>query len=147
MFAPKKILVPTDFSEHSDRALKQAVDLAATFNAKVYLLHVIEDLQQCAVDYCLTTAVIEGYRKQSQQAASENLAREVKAIEAAKGVDIVFDIKYGTPYQTILKEQEDKEIDLIVIGSHGRTGLLHNLLGGVAERIVRGAKCQVLLVK
>ncbi|PKN34940.1 MAG: universal stress protein [Deltaproteobacteria bacterium HGW-Deltaproteobacteria-19] len=147
MFAPKNILVPTDFSEHSDRALKQAIDLASRFNAKVYLLHVIEDLQQCAVDYCLSENVMEGYRAQSQQATAEKLGQEVKAIGEAKGVEVVFDIKRGVPYETILREQEDKGIDLIVIASHGKTGLLHNLLGGVAERVVRAAKCQVLLVK
>ena len=147
MFAPKNILVPTDFSEYSDRALTQAVDLAAKFNAKIYLLHVIEPIQQCAIDYCLSESVLEGYRLQSEKAVAEKLSDEVKAIGDSKGIEIVFDIKTGVPYATILKEQANKDIDLIVIASHGKTGLLGHLMGSVAEKVLRTAKCQVLLVK
>ncbi|MBK7550265.1 MAG: universal stress protein [Syntrophaceae bacterium] len=53
MFTPKSILVPTDFSEHSDRAVRQAVDIAEQHNSKIYLLHVVDRLQQCAIDYCI----------------------------------------------------------------------------------------------
>ncbi len=108
MFAPKNILVPTDFSEHSDRALKQAIDLASRFNAKVYLLHVIEDLQQCAVDYCLSENVMEGYRAQSQQATAEKLGQEVKAIGEAKGVEVVFDINVAFLMKRSIREQEEQ---------------------------------------
>jgi len=147
MFAPKRILVPTDFSDHSARALLQAVDIASTYGARIYLLHVIEDLQQCSFDYCLSEELTERFRQESRKAVSDRLAREVQAAGAPRGVSVVAEIRQGVPYEGILKAEEERQIDLIVLGSHGKAGLLHNLLGGVAERIAQLAKCQVLLVK
>ena len=147
MFAPKNILVPTDFSEHSDRALKQAVDLAVQHQAKIYLLHVVEGIQQCAIDYCLKEEVVRRVELDSAEASRKKMKEEIDRISKQRGVDIVFDIKIGNPYETILKEQEDKKADLIVIASHGKTGLMKHLIGSVAEKVVRSAKCPVLLVK
>jgi nucleotide-binding universal stress UspA family protein len=80
--------------------------------------------------------------------STAKLQEEVKKITASsEGLDIIFDIKRGHPYETILTEQEDKKIDLIVIASHGRTGLMKHLIGSVAEKVLRGARCHVLLVK
>jgi nucleotide-binding universal stress UspA family protein len=62
-------------------------------------------------------------------------------------MEIVYDVRRGIPYEEILKEQEEKGIDLIVIASHGKTGILKNLLGGVVDKVVKRAKCQVLLVR
>lgn len=146
MFAPKKILVPTDFSEYSDRALKQAVDIASEHNSKIYLLHVIGEIMQCAVDYCLDAAVVDQVEKQSMAFAEERLKKEVKMISASKDLQIISDVKKGYTYQTILKEQKDKGIDLIVIASHGEKGLIKHL-GSVADKVLREAKCPVLLVK
>ncbi len=148
MFTPKKILVPTDFSEYADEALKEAVDIAQKFNAKIYLLHVIDEgLQQCVSDYCLSNEVMEQIDRESTKLSKERMDAEVRKIIDEKKVDIVFDIKKGFPYETILKEQENAGADLIVIASHGRTGLLKHLIGSVAEKVVRSAKCPVLLVK
>jgi len=146
MFAPKNILVPTDFSEYSDRALKQAVDIASEHNSKIYLLHVVDEIIQCAVDYCLDAAVVDQVEKQSMVFAEEKLKKEVKMISASKDLQVISDVKKGDTYQTILKEQKDKGIDLIVIASHGKKGLIKHL-GSVADRVLRGAKCPVLLVK
>ncbi len=148
MFAPKNILVPTDFSEYSDKALKQAVEIASTFKSKVYLLHVVDDgIQQCAGDYCLKYEVLEALKLEIQKASEEKLKKEANVIGKSSQVDIVFDVRTGHPYEEILQEQEDKKIDLIVIASHGKTGLLKHLIGSVAEKVLRGAKCPVLLVK
>ena len=146
MFAPKNILVPTDFSEYSDRALKQAVDIASEHNSKIYLLHVVDEIMQCAVDYCLDAAVVDQVEKQSMAFAEEKLKKEVKMLSESKDLQIISDVKKGYTYETILKEQEDKGIDLIVVGSHGKKGLIKHL-GSVADKVLRGAKCPVLLVK
>jgi len=145
MFAPKNILVPTDFSEYSDRALQKAVDIAMQSRAQIYLLHVVDKVVQCAVDYCLDVALVEQIEKQSVQYAEERLRKEAETI-AAKDVRIVSDVRKGNTYETILAEQQDKAIDLIVIASHGKQGLIHHL-GSIADKVVRGAKCPVLLVK
>ena len=149
MFAPKKILVPTDFSVYADNALKQAIDIAKQNKAKIYLFHAIDDgFQQCAVDYCLDEGAVQKIYKESIKNAQDKLHQEVKKItDSNSKIEIVYDAKRGIPYEEILKEQEEKGIDLIVIASHGKTGILKNLIGGVVDKVVKRAKCQVLLVR
>jgi len=148
MSDPKSILVPTDFSTYSDAALKKAVELAEKFNAKIYLLHVIDKaIQQCAVDYCITQDVVNQLEEQGLKASNDNLREEANKIIGAKNLDVVFDVQKGHPAEVILKEQQDKGIDLIVIASHGKTGLLKNLVGSVANKVIKGSKCPVMVVK
>jgi universal stress protein A len=148
MFAPKKILVPTDFSVYADNALKQAIDIAKQNKAKIYLFHVIDDgFQQCAVDYCINEGDVQRILKESIKNAQDKLHQEVKKITDSSKIEIVYDARRGIPYEEILKEQEEKGIDLIVIASQGKTGILKNLLGGVVDKIIKRAKCQVLLVR
>lgn len=146
MFAPKNILVPTDFSGFSDKALKRAVDIALQHKSKIYVLHVVDEIMQCAVDYCLDISVVKQIEKQSLKFAEERLRKMVKALALPKGIQIAVDIKMGDTYETILKEQQNKRIDLIVIASRGKKGLIHHL-GSIADKVMRGAKCPVLLVK
>lgn len=149
MFAPKNILVPTDFSVYAGNALKQAIDLAKQYNARIFLLHVIDDgFQQCAVDYCLDQGNIQRILKESVESAEDKLQEEVKKIsDDNTGIEIVCDAIRGIPYEEIIKEQEDKGIDMIVISSYGKTGILKNLLGGVVDKVMKRAKCPVLLVR
>ena len=148
MFAPKNILVPTDFSKYADAALKKAVDIAAQHDTKIFLLHVIdEQIRQCSVDYCLSYEVITQLEKDSLKAAREKLKKEADAIVKSKKIKVVFDVKNGVPAEVILSEQKAKKIDLIVISSHGKTGILKQLMGSVADKVVKGAKCPVIVVK
>ncbi len=155
MFAPKNILVPTDFSKYADKALKQSIDIAKKYKAKIYLLHVIDDgFQQCAVDYCLDESTVRGVYADSLKVAREKLTQEVKRIKSDhKDIEIVFEAVRGIPYTEILKEQKEKKIDLIVIASHGKTSLLKKIgvvmgiMGSVADKVVKGAKCAVIVVK
>ena len=148
MFAPKKILVPTDFSKHSDAALKKAIDMAGRHDAKIYLLHVIDKgIQDCAVDYCLDYKLIEALKRNSLREAKAKLKKEADDIAKKKKVKIAFDIKRGFPAEVILSEQKAKKIDLIVIASHGRTGILKQMIGSVADKVVKGAACPVMVVK
>jgi nucleotide-binding universal stress UspA family protein len=149
MFAPKKILVPTDFSVYSDNALKQAIDIAKQNKAKIYLFHAVDDgFQQCAVDYCIDEGSVQKILKDSIKNAKEKLQQESKkVIDNNSSIEIVYDARRGIPYEEILKEQEEKGIDLIIIASHGKTGILKNLLGSVVDKVIKRAKCQVLLVR
>ena len=146
MFEPKSILVPTDFSVYSDKALKEAVDIAVKNKSKIYLLHVIDEIAQCSVDYCLDTSVVAQLEEQSRKFAEEKLQKEVAAIGASKDIEIVFDIKKGDAAEVIVAEQKDKAIDLIVISSHGKKGILTRQ-GSVSERVLREAKGPVMLIK
>jgi universal stress protein A len=147
MFAPKKILAPTDFSEFSDNALEQAVDIARQYESAIYLLHVLGVVQQCSNDYCMSADILEDLRREGMQYANEMIQQQIKKIGEAGNADIVTDIIEASPtYQVILKEQKARDIDLIVIASHGKTGLLHHF-GSVADKVARGATCPVYLVR
>lgn len=147
MFTPKTILVPTDFSEFSDKAVQQAADIAEQNNAKVYLLHVVDKLQQCAIDYCIPLETMMKVQSDSEKEATKKMQDEADKILKSRKIDVVFDVKSGVPFEEILKEQQERKADLIVIASHGRTGILKTLIGSVAERVMREAKCPVLLVR
>jgi nucleotide-binding universal stress UspA family protein len=149
MFAPKNILVPTDFSVYADNALKQAIDIAKRNKSKIILFHVIDDgFQQCSVDYCIDEGSVQKILKESMKNAQDKLQQEVKKIaDSNSGIDIICDAKRGIPYEEILKEQEEKNSDLIVIASHGKTGILKNLMGSVVDKITKRAKCPVLLIR
>lgn len=147
MFAPKTILVPTDFSEFSDKALQQAIDIAKQHRAEIYLFHVIGIIRQCAMDYCVDNRVVEEMEKNTADASKEMMQAQIDKFPEAKSIEIITDIRKGTPYEEILEEQVKRKADLIVIASHGRTGLMHYLMGSVAEKVVVGAKCSVLLVR
>jgi universal stress protein A len=147
MFAPKQILVPTDFSAYSDKALEEAIDIAKQHDSKIHLLHVISIVQQCAVDYCMTSEVMYELEKQSAETAQRKIKEEIDKFPESKAVTIIPEVRKGTAYEEILKDGKEKNIDLIVIASHGTTGLLHYFMGSVAEKVTKRAKCQVLLLR
>jgi nucleotide-binding universal stress UspA family protein len=148
MFAPKRILVPTDFSTPSDLALKQAIEIASQNKSKIFLLHVIDKvIRQCAVDYCLDYSAVKKLEEDSEKAAKDMLEKEVKKVLQNQKIEIEYDIQRGTPADVILKEQKNKDIDLTVIASHGKTGLKKVLMGSVAEKVLKGTKSPALLVK
>ena len=148
MFKPTNILVPTDFSEYSDKALAQALDIAKQYGAKVYLLHVIhEEIHQCVVDYCLTEEQMEQIRTQMVTGPQESMKKQVARFPIAKEVEVITEVKTGLPYEAILEEAQKKGIDLIVIGSLGRSGIAKYIIGSVARNVLKGASCPVLLTK
>jgi universal stress protein A len=146
MMKAKSILVPTDFSKYSIKALELAVDVAKHNNAKINLLHVVDVVQQCAADYCLPNATVASLKSQIKATSDANLKKMTDKFKK-DGVPILGSVKEGAPYEEILKEQKAKKADLIVISSHGRTGLKKYLIGSVADKVVKAAPCNVVLVK
>jgi len=148
MLKPTKILVPTDFSEYSDKALRQALDIAVQYQAKVFVVHVIhQQITQCVYDYCLSAAEVQRAEEQLITAANQNLQKQLAKFSTAKEVELTADVRKGHPSEEILKEEEEKGIDLIVIASLGQTGLSKYLVGSIARNVLKGAKCPVLLTK
>lgn len=147
MFAPKRILVPTDFSDYSDEALKQALELARQYNSKVYLLHVAEPVSQCTVDYCSDTSTFRQAEDAEIRKAREMMQEELKKFSEFQEIEVISDIREGEPVQEILKEQEEKGVDLIVMPSHGKTGFIKRLMGQISEKVMEEAKSPVLLVR
>ena len=148
MFAPKSILVPTDFSEYSDKAIRQAADIAEQNSAKLFLIHVVTWPEEWA-NYTISISgeKIQTIVDESVKAATKRMHEEVEKLKQVKKIEITYDVKVGVPYQQILKEQTERKVDLIVLGSHGRTSIVRALIGSVANQIVHDATCPVLIVR
>jgi len=147
MFTPKTILVPTDFSRLSDKALEKAIDMADKYNAKVLLLHVIDkNIQQCAGDYCIKYEDVLRLEEENMNTSLEKMESEAADLAKKKNIEVVYDVKKGSPARVILDEQGKSGIDLIVIGSQGHHGFKKHLLGGVVDKVVRGARIPVMVV-
>ncbi|HHT9124424.1 MAG TPA: universal stress protein [Candidatus Brocadiia bacterium] len=145
--ALNKILCPYDFSESSSYALKYAVEFASAYKAKLYLLHVF-DIR--AYDYGEPVYGISVPTKDAINTIRTELANSIpekvkKELSASGGLEAI--VASGVPFYEIIKFANDNKIDLIVMGTHGRTGLAHILLGSVAEKVVRKASCPVLTVR
>jgi len=142
-----RILFPTDFSEASKEAAKYAFSLADRYEAELHVLHVIEEISSSLPDAVRRVASDpENYMTQVREAADEELAASLPN-NIAGGKNVVRAIREGSPPLQIVEYARDNDINLIVIGTHGRTGVSHFLIGSVAERVVRHAPCPVLTVR
>ena len=140
------ILVPVDFSTHADRAFDYALTLARSFSAYVELLHVVEDpFAGGGWGSEVYLSDIDGLRERAIAEASTRLD-EIRAALPAHDVPVVVTVRMGRPAETIVEYAQAVHADLIVMGTHGRTGLAHLFVGSVAERVVRTAACPVLTV-
>ena len=147
MFQPRKILVPTDFSEDSDLAFRMALSIAVTYQARIFLLHVISNtVQQSLSDYCLDQSIVDRVLNESIVFSNEKLQEEIDKNQQSGNIKVIPDVRKGQPYEEILKEASERKIDLIVIASHGKTGLQKYFIGSVTEKVMKEAKCPVLLI-
>jgi nucleotide-binding universal stress UspA family protein len=152
MFNPKKILVPTDFSEPSDKAVEHAVDIAAKYNAKVTVLHVVEEnVKQCAidymVDYCISDDFAKTFERELMKSSNERLAKQVDSLKDTSKVAISYLVRKGDTADVILNEHDKMGADLIVIAAHGKVGEVKHGIGGVTDKIIRTTQCHVLVNK
>lgn len=141
-----KILFPTDFSDSSNNALLYAVSLAEEYKAKLFLLHVIEDISNAAYFDMLTAPPLDDMYGEMEKQAWEQLNASIpeKKREVIKWEPLVH---RGMPALEIVHTAEELEVGLIVLGTHGRSGLKHMIFGSVAEKVVRMAPCPVLTVR
>lgn len=138
----KTILVPTDFSKHSQTALNYGVAFAQKFGARLHLMHVMQDLALFFPD-AVTVVPPTDQLNTAVQAALERLVRE----NHLEGQNVQLVVRTGSPFHEIAQYARDEAIDLIILGTHGRGGLMHLLMGSVAEKVVRKAPCPVLTVR
>ena len=139
------ILVPTDFSEYSDRAFAWALGMAERWQASLELLHVVPTPNYPPVMLGEGGFSPANYEGSLRDDAEKQVAAMADRAEKP-GVAVKTTVVVGSPFHDICKIAEQSKSDLIVVGSHGRTGLSHVLLGSVAERVVRHAPCPVLVV-
>jgi nucleotide-binding universal stress UspA family protein len=144
MIELRAILVATDFSEASGAALQQARALAAVFDARIYVLHVFDPVRETWSGY-LPGGELLKFIEQREAEARMRLETLLSADDLSRDC-IAFATACGDPADEILRFAESHAIDLIVCGTHGRRGWDHAVMGSVAERIVRLARCPVLSV-
>jgi nucleotide-binding universal stress UspA family protein len=139
------ILAPTDFSELSQQGLTTALQLAAAFGAKLLLLHVIEP-PPYPVEGVMPSPFGATLLDDLERQATRDLAQMLPDTHGSP-VQIMRRVVVGIPYRKIVEVAEQEKSDLIVMTTHGRTGLSHLVMGSVAEKIVRTAPCPVLTIR
>lgn len=145
MLSIRRVLFPTDFSEPAEYAWSYALTFAQEFGAEVHLLHVIAPPPRLTEAY----AVSYDPGRMVESLTAEATGSMDRQVEAAKSCGLVFrrEVREGLDYREIIDYAAKHDIDLIVMATHGRTGLAHVLLGSVAEKVVRKAPCPVLTIK
>jgi universal stress protein A len=141
----QKILLPTDFSNYSAAATQYACELATKFDAELHLLHTLELHLTSTPEFGMGLALPK-YLAESRAAAEKSLAGVLDPKWAA-GRTVIQSVVEGSPKVEIIAYARKQNIDLIVLATHGRTGLPHVLMGSVAETVVRTAPCPVLTVR
>jgi nucleotide-binding universal stress UspA family protein len=146
----RKILYPTDFSEHSLAALPLAVDLAKRYGAELHCMHVVDIGQELPLEGSYLVPLIPElvpHHHEIRQAAEDHLRRFV-ALHMPDLQDSVKQVVLsGKPFVEIIRYAREQNIDLIVLGAHGHSALASMLLGSVTEKVIRKAPCAVLTVR
>jgi universal stress protein A len=135
----KEILVPVDFSEHSREAMRYALAFAERFQARVALVHIVEQLVYPG-DWVFAPVPGPAYVTER----TDDLVARLRQFAGAAGKEIVPVVRIGRAWQQVVEVAAQRKSDLIITATHGHTGLKHVLLGSVAEKIVRHAHCPVL---
>ena len=139
-----RILVPIDFSDHSRKALDYAIKFAQQFDSEIELVNVVTPV--IYAEGMVLPAAMENLDQVTEEHAMSEL-KKLAASDAVKGLTVKTRVLLGNPYDEIVTHAKKEETDLLLITTHGRTGLQHFLLGSTAEKILRHAPCPVLVVR
>ena len=141
-FTIGRILVPVDFSEHSQKALRYALAFATQFGAEVTLAHIVEQMVYPG-DWMYPPLAVTDFATEKR----EQVIARLQALDAGSGVKTQHIVRLGRAWQEVIEIAQEIKADMIILATHGDTGLKHALLGSVAEKIVRHAPCPVLSVR
>ena len=142
----RRILHPTDFSKASSAAYKRAVDMAKGNRAELLLVHVLPPAVPMMADGYVSPQVYEDMANATRAYGQKHLTALVRKAKQA-GVRVKSLLLEGIPHESIARAARSKKADLLVIGTHGRTGLAKLFLGSVASRVLAVAPCPVLTVR
>ncbi len=140
-----KILTAIDFSENSDYAFDYALTLAKQFDSQLMILHVINEPVDLRGFY-VPHISFEQLEKEIEEGAEKMMAKFC-SLKMGDFTNFTTAIVTGIPYEEIIRSAQEAAASLIVLGTHGRTGLDHLIFGSTAERVVRGASCPVLTIR
>jgi nucleotide-binding universal stress UspA family protein len=149
-----RILAPTDFSRFSGFALEWAANLAEALRAGLILLHVVPEEEGKVIEEVIgegaSVQIPRGIRENVLEERQKKFREQFRIVlpeHIKKSIPVEEVLRIGVPFLEIVKVAREKEVDLIVMGTHGRTGLSHVLIGSVAEKVVHHAHCPVLTIK
>jgi nucleotide-binding universal stress UspA family protein len=148
MVKVEKILFPCDFTQNCSKILPYLLSMAEKFNSQIYILHVVPDLQKWATEYISHTAhyaSMDMFRNEALEGAKKAMDRVCE--EQLEGCpNFQRRIVSGDPAAEILNTIQAENIDMVIMGTHGRKGLEHTIFGSVAEHVVKKASVPVLVV-
>jgi universal stress protein A len=140
----KKIVCPIDFSEFTDEILKYAVNITKKFNAELHLIHIIPNLNYfIPYESFLTPENLVAIEKNIEKEVEKDFEKVTKDID----MPLKKIVKTGATFVEIIDYIKEEDIDLVVMGTHGRSGIEHILIGSVAEKVVRKSPCPVLTIR
>ena len=147
MFKPKRILVTTDFSDESAAALRETVGIGEQFRSTIYLLHVIPEIEQCAVDYCLSESALLAEKNKLRDEAEQKMDEMIRSIDRDRMVQIVKEIRFGGAVDAIVSFEHERAIDLVVAAPHRQKrrwlGDTHHLMKDLVNR----SACETIIVR
>lgn len=146
MIKLKRILAATDFSECSDHALRYACEFAETFGAELHLIHVNEPPAAAYSEFGIGYVGVQGLEEDLMRGAEAKL-NTFPSTQWQEKLAVTRTVLLGTPFVEVVRYAREQEIDLIVIGTHGRGAIAHMLMGSTAEKVVRKSPCPVLTVR
>lgn len=141
----KRIVVPIDFSEFSKRAFRYAIDFARTFDAEMVLVYVVEPVIYPA-DFSFGQVALPSMERELHERSQEQLNYLIEK-EVPEGTRARCVIRSGKPFVEIISLAKEEEADLIIIATHGHSGIEHALFGSTAEKVVRKSSCPVLSIR
>jgi len=145
MLEIKKILFPVDFTENSSKIIPYVLSASEKYNSAIYLIHVVEDLAKWVLGIHVPHSTLTTYQKEAVDGAAKAMDWICKEqLQGCPNFQKI--IVSGDPVQEILKTIESEDIDLVIMGTHGRKGLDHVVFGSVAENVVKKSTVPVLTV-
>jgi len=146
MINAKIILAPVDFSEYSFKNLQNAIDLAKTFKAKLIILHVLPDKEQC-LKFCSVNPDLDNMDKMAEENARKNMQEFEKRIPEIKYIEHEFKIRRGIAYSEILKEIKESFVDVLIIGAKGVSNLDDFIYGSVTEKVIKKSPVTTIITR
>ncbi len=141
----KKILFPVDFTENSSKILPYVISMSEKYDSMIYLLHVVEDLSKWGAGSFVPHLSLETFKDDAMKGAEKAMDRVCER-QLKSCPNFQRKVVYGDPAVEILKAVKSEEVDMVVMGTHGRKGLDHAFFGSVAEKVMKNSDVPVLVV-
>jgi nucleotide-binding universal stress UspA family protein len=141
----KSILVPVDFSDDSLFALEKGIEIAKRFDSKLIILHVNHD--ESMLFHYLSEEEFEKVKERLLEDAKKQLENLVTKFPELSEIDYHYSVRRGVPYVEIVEETEKEHIDLVIVGSHGKTSAKKFFYGGTTSKVARRANCSVMITR